>query len=81
MPGKTPNNVLPSHEQKEESKSPQKAFEELPPAAQRALTEAEERRTIQDASRSKPAREIDGRGGLDPTRFDDWEIDGRAVDF
>ncbi len=25
--------------------------------------------------------EIGGRGGLDPTRFDDWEIAGRCVDF
>lgn len=25
--------------------------------------------------------EIGGRGGADPTRFGDWEIGGRCVDF
>lgn len=25
--------------------------------------------------------EIGGRDGLDPTRYGDWEIKGRAVDF
>ena len=28
-----------------------------------------------------PAKEIGGRGGPDPTRYGDWEIDGRCVDF
>ena len=27
------------------------------------------------------AAEIGGRGGADPTRFGDWEKDGRCVDF
>jgi len=26
-------------------------------------------------------REIGGRGGLDPTRFGDWEKAGRCIDF
>ncbi|MFT5438292.1 MAG: hypothetical protein ACI9MJ_000151 [Alphaproteobacteria bacterium] len=26
-------------------------------------------------------KEFGGRGGLDPTRFDDWEKNGRCVDF
>jgi hypothetical protein len=25
--------------------------------------------------------EVGGRGGLDPTRYGDWEKDGRCVDF
>lgn len=29
----------------------------------------------------KPAEEIGGRGGLDPTRYGDWEKGGRAIDF
>ena len=29
----------------------------------------------------KPAKEIGGRGGLDPTRYGDWEKGGLAVDF
>ena len=27
------------------------------------------------------AKEINGRGGLDPTRYGDWEKGGLAVDF
>ncbi len=30
---------------------------------------------------TKPAKEIGGRGGLDPTRYGDWEKGGRAIDF
>ncbi len=26
-------------------------------------------------------QEINGRGGLDPTRYHDWEIKGKCVDF
>ncbi|MDE0789372.1 MAG: DUF1674 domain-containing protein [Woeseiaceae bacterium] len=29
----------------------------------------------------KPPKEIGGRGGLDPTRYGDWEKAGRCVDF
>ena len=29
---------------------------------------------------SRP-REIGGRGGLDPTRYGDWEKAGRCIDF
>lgn len=29
----------------------------------------------------KLAKEIGGRGGLDPTRYGDWEKAGRCVDF
>jgi len=28
-----------------------------------------------------PPREIGGRGSLDPTRYGDWEKDGRCIDF
>ena len=27
------------------------------------------------------AEEIGGRGGLDPTRYGDWEKNGRCIDF
>lgn len=54
---------------------------ELPEAAKRALAEADERRKIADAQREKEAKEYGGRGGADPSRFGDWEIDGRAIDF
>ncbi len=29
----------------------------------------------------KPAKEIGGRDGPDPTRYGDWEKKGRCVDF
>lgn len=28
-----------------------------------------------------PAREIGGRAGPDPTRYGDWEKNGRCIDF
>lgn len=51
----------------------------LSPAAKRALAEAEDRRK-QQAPVDMP-KEIGGRGGADPARFGDWEINGRAIDF
>lgn len=33
------------------------------------------------AEQDNAATEIGGRGGPDPTRFGDWEINGRCVDF
>ncbi|MCR6501489.1 DUF1674 domain-containing protein [Shinella sp. CPCC 101442] len=51
----------------------------LPPAALRALQEAEERRKAAEPAAHAP--EIGGRGGEDPARFGDWEIKGRAIDF
>ncbi len=30
---------------------------------------------------TKPAKEIGGRDGPDPTRFGDWEKAGRCIDF
>ncbi len=52
---------------------------DLPPAAQRALAEAEERRKAA-AEEARP-KELGGRGGLEPTRYGDWEKDGIAHDF
>ncbi|MBO9100383.1 MULTISPECIES: DUF1674 domain-containing protein [unclassified Rhizobium] len=51
----------------------------LSPAAKRALAEAEERRRLQAQTELPP--EIGGRGGAEPSRFGDWEINGRAIDF
>ncbi len=55
----------------------------LSPAAQRALAEAEARRAALDAKAAELARdkEIAGRGGLEPVRYDDWEVKGIASDF
>lgn len=61
--------------------APPKRFEDLPPAAQRALEEAEARRKQIDARQEAMPEEINGRGGLEPTRYEDWEIKGLTVDF
>lgn len=55
----------------------------LSPAAERALAEAQARRAAFDARAAEltKAREIDGRGGLEPVRYDDWEVKGIASDF
>ena len=54
------------------------ADRDLTPAARRALAEAEARR-----AKPKPnlAPELNGRGGLDPARYGDWEVKGLASDF
>ena len=52
-----------------------------PETARRALAEAKERRAQIDAATSNSAKEVDGRGGLDPARYGDWEIKGIAPDF
>ena len=65
--------------QKSDAPAPRKKFEDLPPAAQRALQEAEERRAAEQ--QAEAAKEIGGRGGKDPARYGDWEIKGRTIDF
>ncbi|PQA87904.1 DUF1674 domain-containing protein [Hyphococcus luteus] len=60
---------------------------DLPPAAQRALAEAEARRqaaseAANTGKRPKElAKELGGPKGEEPTRYGDWERGGRAVDF
>ena len=49
--------------------------------AQQALEEAEKRREKQIAKPDKRPVELKGRGGLEPTRFGDWEVKGIASDF
>ena len=56
----------------------------LPPEAQRALKEAEERRRARDgADAAEPAKpaEIGGAKGPEPTRYGDWEKNGIVSDF
>ena len=52
---------------------------DLPPAAQRALAEAEERRA--KARAEALPKEVGGRDGPEPVRYGDWENKGLAVDF
>jgi hypothetical protein len=55
----------------------------LSPEAQRALAEAAERRAALEAREAElcRTREINGRGGKDPVRYEDWEVKGIASDF
>ncbi|WP_375462464.1 DUF1674 domain-containing protein [uncultured Methylobacterium sp.] len=55
----------------------------LTPAARRALAEAAERRAAIDARAAAVSARPErlGRGGLEPVRYDDWEVKGLAVDF
>ncbi len=52
---------------------------DLPPAALRALQEAEERRKAAQSIDLPP--ELGGRDGPEPVRFGDWEKKGIAIDF
>jgi hypothetical protein len=52
---------------------------DLPPAAKRALAEADARRAAMDAK--KLPVELGGRAGPEPVRYGDWEKKGLAIDF
>ena len=53
---------------------------DLPPAAVRALAEAEARRKEAEAKAPLPT-ELGGRNGPEPVRYGDWEKKGLAIDF
>jgi hypothetical protein len=53
---------------------------DLPPAAIRALAEAEARRKAAEAKAPLPP-ELGGRDGPEPVRYGDWEKKGLAIDF
>ena len=52
----------------------------IPPAAQRALAEAAERRLKVEAQPALP-KEYGGRDGAEAVRYGDYEKNGLAVDF
>ncbi|ETW10730.1 hypothetical protein ATO8_20659 [Roseivivax marinus] len=57
--------------------------DDLPPAARRALEEAEARRkeaAEAEAANPRPV-ELGGRKGPEPVRYGDWEKKGLAIDF
>ncbi|MHA6346118.1 DUF1674 domain-containing protein [Roseivivax sp. CAU 1761] len=56
---------------------------DLPPAAQRALAEAEARRRAEEQALAAEPRpvELGGRKGPEPVRYGDWEKKGLAIDF
>jgi hypothetical protein len=55
----------------------------LSPEAKRALEEAAQRRREIDARAADLAKQKEhkGRGGLEPVRYEDWEVKGLATDF
>ena len=53
--------------------------EKIVAAGRRALAEAAVRRAAEP--QGAPSDEIGGRGGLEPTRYGDWEKKGLATDF
>ncbi|MEX0285165.1 MAG: DUF1674 domain-containing protein [Paracoccaceae bacterium] len=55
--------------------------QDLPPAAQRALAEAEERRRKAEETTESLPKELGGRDGPEPVRYGDWEKKGLAIDF
>jgi hypothetical protein len=62
---------------------PAAAGKSLSPEASRALAEAAERRKAQAEREVALAKtpEVNGRGGKDPVRYNDWEIKGLTSDF
>jgi hypothetical protein len=51
------------------------------PAARRALAETEARHRLAGTGAAMARNEINGRGGLDPARYGDWEVKGIVSDF
>ena len=49
--------------------------------AKQALVEAKKRQADKDNNHKKMPIEKKGRGGLEPTRYGDWEVKGIASDF
>jgi hypothetical protein len=73
------NPAAPAARQDAGSEVPEKR--PLTPAAERALAEAAARRAERDRQASEQPKEVGGRGGPEPTRYGDWEINGLASDF
>ncbi|WP_323766468.1 DUF1674 domain-containing protein [Antarctobacter sp.] len=63
------------------SKTDRPDHTDLPPAAQRALAEAAERRAKAETEANALPRELGGRDGPEPVRYGDWEKKGLAIDF
>ena len=51
------------------------------PDKENTTKEQEERADENHVQPDKPPEEIGGRDGLEPTRYGDWEKNGRCIDF
>ena len=49
--------------------------------AERVAEEAGKRAREKATAKGKPPKETGGPGGLEPTRYGDWEKAGRCIDF
>jgi hypothetical protein len=61
--------------------APSGARRPIPAAAERALAEAAARRAAREREAAQGPQEFQGRDGLDPVRYGDWEVKGIASDF
>ena len=82
--GYAKSEAMPIDAQQPSTEDPDKAVspsgqKPLTPEAERALAEAAARRAA--ATPAVEPNEVGGRGGLDPARYGDWEINGLAADF
>ncbi len=53
----------------------------MPKDTEKASMEETESPAAEDQQADYPPTEIGGRDGPEPTRFGDWEKDGRCIDF
>ena len=69
--------------EREETQAVEPPAKGLPPAAQRALAEAEARRreAAKALASQVTSKEVDGPKGPEPTRYGDWENKGICWDF
>ena len=67
--------------QKSENKSPAVNTEELPPVLDSSSLKNLHTTDKAGFTEQSPEVEIGGRKGLEPTRFGDWEKNGRCTDF
>lgn len=83
MPADHPSANQASTAATEAEKTPAQPRRPLSPAAQRALAEAAARRAARDVASANDRHEPErhGRGGLEPTRYGDWEVNGLTSDF
>ena len=77
----TPDDSKPHSPASSTADTPAHSERPLSPAAQRALAEAAARRAERDRNPVDGANEVGGRGGAEPTRYGDWEINGLTSDF
>jgi hypothetical protein len=77
-PTSAPNNA---GDARDAAKTAESGERLLPPAAERALAEAAARRAQAEREKTEAPKEFAGRGGLDPARYGDWEVNGLISDF